>query len=260
MPDIKLVNTSLPKTDLSNSDTSLTTSLFKGHQLQVQHEKPVLHFTGYDYVVASILFLSFTAFVWLYVSNAKRLDQLIKGFYSNRSNNQSSRDEYSVTNRVGILLSLLFLFTISLFIGQVVDHLGLKVQISKVALYSVIIMVLIVMYLVKTALIRFLGFVFKTGKEAAEYSSSIFIFLNVLGLFMLPIVICLAFVKQINPNVFIYTGYFIILGFLCVRLIRGLVIGFNSNRVSKFYLFLYLCTLEIIPLVILIKLFKIYIE
>jgi hypothetical protein len=244
---------------MSQTDTSLAPSLFQNHQLQVHAIKPVIHYTSYDYVVAAILFLSFTVFVWLYVSNAKRLDQLIRGFYSNRSNNQLSRDEYSVTNRVGVLLSLLFLFTISLFIGQVVEHLGLKIQMRKTAMYASIVISLIVMYSVKTVLIRFSGFVFKTSKEAVEYASTMFIFLNILGLFMLPIVICLAFVKQINPDVFIYTGYFIILSFLCVRLIRGLVIGFNSNRVSKFYLFLYLCTLEIIPFIILVKLFRIYI-
>jgi hypothetical protein len=131
---------------------------------------------------------------------------------------------------------------------------------GKTAMYSTIAISLIVMYSVKAALIRFSGFVFKTNKESAEYASTMFIFLNILGLFMLPVVTCIAFVKQINPHVFIYVGYFIILSFLCVRLIRGLVIGFNSNRVSKFYLFLYLCTLEIIPLIILVKLFKIYIE
>jgi hypothetical protein len=86
-----------------------------------------------------------------------------------------------------------------------------------------------------------------------------FVFINLLGLIMLPVVICLEFVKHVNPVVFIYTGLFLIIGFLCMRLLRGIVIGMRSNRVSKFYLFLYLCTLEIVPFVILVKLFMLYI-
>jgi len=72
-------------------------------------------------------------------------------------------------------------------------------------------------------------------------------------------VMCLAFFRQVSPSVFIYAGYAIIGGFLAVRLIRGLAIGFNSSRVSKFYLFLYLCTLEILPFIVLVKLIMIYI-
>jgi hypothetical protein len=130
---------------------------------------------------------------------------------------------------------------------------------TPIALYSTLITAIIVMYLLKIALIRISGFIFKTGKEASEYISAIFLFINILGLFLLPVVICLAFIEKADPRIFIYTGYFIIGSFLCLRLLKGLVIGFGSNRVSKFYLFLYLCTLEIIPFVILIKLFKIFI-
>jgi len=74
-----------------------------------------------------------------------------------------------------------------------------------------------------------------------------------LGLFMLPVVMCLAFVKQISPLVFIYSGFGLISVFLFTRLARGLIIGFNSMRVSKFYLFLYLCTLEFLPLLFAVK-------
>lgn len=244
---------------ISHPDTSLSPSLFTGHELQPVHTEPVLHFTSYDYLVAFILFISFTAFVWLYVSNQKRLSQLIKGFYAFRYGNQLSRDEFSVSKRVGLLLSVLFLFTIILFIGQVVEYYGIDLRLSKTRMYVSLMIGLILMYLAKYLMIRFSGFIFKVGKEAQDYASAMFAFINILGLFMLPVVICLEFVKQVNPLVFIYAGCFFIAGFLCMRLIRGLVIGISSNRVSKFYLFLYLCTLEIVPLVILVKLFMLYI-
>jgi hypothetical protein len=250
---------SLKQINLSKTDTSTVPSLFKEHQLEATDPKPIIHYTHYDYLAASILFLSFCLFVWLYVSNRKRLNQLFKDFYG-RKGSRSAKEEYSFSNRGGFLLSILFLLTTSLFIGQLADYYGLKITSDKVRLYGTIMITLVVLYVVKIGVIRFTGFIFKTGKEAAEYISVMFIFLNLLGLFMLPVVICLSFVRQADPRIFIYTGYIIIGSFLCLRLLKGLVIGFGSNRVSKFYLFLYLCTLEIIPFIILIKLFTLYIK
>jgi hypothetical protein len=248
-------NTSIPAP--FNGDT-LAPSIFGQHQLQPTHLKPIVHLTNYDYLVSLILFISFCAFVWLYITNAKRLQQLIKGFYINRSGNQASRDDYSAFNRTGFLLSLLFLLTIPLFAGQVAEYSGITPRMSRTSMYVTISGILISMYLVKYIVIRLSGFIFRVSKEAQDYTNAMFVFINLLGLFMLPVVICLEFVKQVNPVVFIYTGGFFMIGFLCIRLLRGIVIGLSSNRVSKFYLFLYLCTLEIVPFVILLKLFMRY--
>jgi hypothetical protein len=249
---------SFPSTDLSKKDTSSAPSLFQEHLLPVKAEKPIIHHSNYDYIIALLLFFAFSVFVWLYVSNSKRLKQLIKGFYS-RQGNRASKEEYSIVNRPGLALSILFLLTITVFSVQVTEFYGINTGIRRVNLYAIICIGLVGMYLLKIGMVRLSGFIFKTGKEALEYTSAILIFINILGVFMLPVVICLTFVKQINPGIFIYTGYLIIGSFLCLRLLKGLVIGFGSNRVSKFYLFLYLCTLEIIPFIILIKLFMLYI-
>ncbi|MCW3083934.1 MAG: hypothetical protein JWP12_1300 [Bacteroidetes bacterium] len=244
---------------VSAKDTSLTNSLFKDNLLVPAGPKPAIHYTNYDYAVSLVLFISFVVFVWLYVSNRKRLNLLVKGFYTSKSSNQLSRDEYTASNRMGLILSLLFLLTITLFVGQVSDYYGLVFPGGKVIGYGIIVLVLLLLYAVKIITVQLSGFVFKTGKETAEYVSTLFVFINLLGLFMLPVVMCLAFFRQVSPTIFIYTGYAIILGFVCIRLIRGIVIGFNSNRVSKFYLFLYLCTLEIIPFILIVKLFILYV-
>lgn len=239
-------------------DTVHAPSLFKGHLLQEQHQKPIIHFTNYDYEVGVVLFFSFAVYVWLYVANRKKLNQLIKGFSLNRLANQASRDEYSGSNRSAVLLSVLFLITLTLFIGQTSLYFGYTFGESKPMLYFSIVVGLFLMYSVKIIGIKILGIIFKLGKEAGDYISSLFLFINILGLFMLPVVVGLTFVKQLNPLIFIYAGGVISVGFLCIRLLRGVLIGFNSNRVSGFYLFLYLCTLEILPFVIFLKLFLLY--
>ncbi|HEX8515376.1 MAG TPA: DUF4271 domain-containing protein [Bacteroidia bacterium] len=257
MPDL---TANIPKDTSAQADTFLSPSLFNGHELQPHHPGPVIHLTGYDYIVGIVLFVSFCTFVWLYAANRKKMEQLVRGFYLNRSGQQLSRDEYSVSNRVGFLLSILFLFVMSLFAGQIVEYYGLNVRMGRTYMYIFLVVGLIATYLTKYLVIRLSGFIFKLGKEAMDYSSAIFVFINILGLFMLPVVTCLEFVREVSPVVFIYAGYFLVLSFLCMRILRGIVIGFGSNRVSKFYLFLYLCTLEIVPIIILVKLFKLYVS
>ena len=241
-------------------DTSLTSSLFRDHLLEVKNDKPKLHFTNYDYTVAGILFLSFILYVWLYASNRKRLGQVIKGFYINRFANQLAREEFSFGNRVSLFLSTLFVLTLTLFISQVNQYYRITFPADNLILFLMIIGFIILMYTVKLIGVKFVGFVFQTPKESGDYIMTIFLFGNTLGLFLLPVVICLAFVKQISPSLFIYCGFGLIAVFFFTRLIRGLIIGFNSIRVSKFYLFLYLCTLEILPFVIMVKLFMLKVK
>ena len=241
-----------------STDTAAAPSLFQGHLLPEKHQDPILHFTNYDYEVGLVLFFSFIVYVWLYTVNRKRLHQLIKGFYLNRLSGPLSREEYVGSNRSAVLLSVLFLITITLFAGQTALYYNYNFSESRPMLYFSIATALFLMYSVKILVIRLIGAIFKLGKEAADYIATLFLFIHILGLFMLPVVVGLTFVKQLNPLIFIYTGFGIAVGFLCIRLLRGMLIGFSSARVSGFYLFLYPCTLEILPFVVFLKLFLLY--
>jgi hypothetical protein len=251
----------MPQKDSAISTTtkvqmdSLAPPLFSESLLKPVHEKPLLHFTRYDYTVAGVLFFAFVLFVWLYTVNRKRLNQVIRAFYISRYANQLSREEISIGNRVSIFLSLLFVITITLFVVQLNRYYHFSPVEESPLLFLIIGLTVAGIYFCKILVVKFFGFIFQTGKEAGEYTMSLFLFGNVLGLFMMPVVICLSFARQIPAQVFIYGGLAVIGTFLCARLVRGVIIGLNSSRVSTFYLFLYLCTLEILPFVVLVKLF-----
>jgi hypothetical protein len=251
---LNLLNMPHFSTDSAATTRENTTSLFQDHLLEPAAIKPEIHFTQYDYTVFGILFLAFVMFVWLYAANRKRLNQVLRSFYAGRFSTQS-REELSIGNRVSIFLSLLFIITMSLFALQVNRHYQLVDLPETVLLFLFIAMIIVLTYLGKVLVVRFFGFVFQTSKEAVEYLHSLFLFGNTLGIFMMPVVICLAFARNLPPVFFIYTGFGLIVTFLCARLVRGFIIGMNSARVSRFYLFLYLCTLEILPFIVLVKLF-----
>lgn len=242
-------------------DTTKSPSLFQNHSLEVKNPSPKIHFTKYDYWVAGILFLSFILFTWLYVSNRKKLNQIVKGFFIPRIANQLKRDEFSFSNRVAIFLWILFVLSLTLFFSELITFFHIPPpSLSTAFSYGIIAFFIIFIYLIKVIFIKVFGYIFQANKEASDYILMIYLYGNTLGLVLLPIVISIAFIRQISPAVFIYGGICLIALFILVRIIRGVIIGYNSTRFSLLYLFLYLCALEILPFVILAKLFLISIN
>jgi hypothetical protein len=240
-------------------DTTTQHSLFQNHLLSAQKEKPQLHHTNYDYWITGLFLFLYVLFVWLYTFNRKKLNQVVKRFYITRYANQLSRDELSIGNRVSFFLSIFFILTLTLFISQVMIYYGFHFYTGNIAVLGIVIALIVtIAYSIKFATIKLLGYVFQIQREAADYIMTVFLFCNTLGLFMLPIVMCLTFVKQIPPSIFIYTGMGLIATFILLRVARGILLGLNSSEISKFYLFVYLCTLEILPFVILVKLFTLH--
>ncbi len=236
--------------------TSSTPSLFQHHLLRGSISQQKIHYTDYDYSITGILLILYVMFVWLFVSNYKKLSQIIKGFYVNRYANQLTREEFSIGNRVSVFLSVFFVFTLTLFICRIISYYGFHTFTNNEAVLGIITAVSItVIYIIKFFIIKLFGYIFELQKEAADYMMTVFLFGNTLGLFMLPLIVCLAFVKQVPPVFFIYAGIGIIITLFCIRIIRGVILALNSSRISKFYLFLYLCALEILPLIVMMKLF-----
>ncbi len=245
--------------NLPVKDSVATPSLFQNNLLVPKSTKPSLHFTNYNYWVAGTFMFLFILFIWIYTTNQKKLGQVIRGFYQTRFANINARDEYSVGNRVSVFLSAFFVITVSIFVSQILAY--YHIQIYKNIPAEVIVgLLLVFIYSIKFVTIKLLGSIFLVQKEATEYIISIFLFCNVLGLFMLPLVICLLFMDQVPQSVFIDTGIVLVTIFLFIRMARGIFIGLKSQRVSKVYLFMYLCTLEILPFVLMAKLVLLKIE
>lgn len=241
----------MPKT------TNDTTSLFQNHLLQPESKKPEFHTTQYDYIPALIVFITFLLFVVLYTYNRKKVNNLFRAFYINRFANQLMREEVSMVNRTNTVLLSISFVVLSMFAFQLIKAFHISFPFSQNFLVWLVPLLLVCIYFLKIVLIKFLGGVFKTQTEANSYIFNVILFLNILGILSFPLVIGMEFMDTIPKNLFIYCGYAIISMLFITRLVKGVIIGINSSRVSGLYLFFYLCTLEILPVVILVKLFLI---
>ena len=110
-----------------------------------------------------------------------------------------------------------------------------------------------VAYSVKMVLLRFLSTVFDLEKPVALYIFNVFLMIMMIGLLLLPINILLAY----GPLQYRYWILLIAVGIITLlfayRLVRAIGIWIGIPGFSLFYLFLYLCTFEIAPLLIIWK-------
>ncbi len=108
-------------------------------------------------------------------------------------------------------------------------------------------------YLLKHLLVHLAGRLFDFPKEAAQYNFLILVFCCVLGLFLLPANLFLAFRQN--------TSYFLpfwvaatILVFYLFRWVRSLGLFGSFIAQNLLHFLLYLCAVEILPIALLIKL------
>lgn len=207
--------------------------------------------------IALVILLAFVLLVILRVFDWRRMKQLLSGITRISSVALYYREEYALTNRISILLTLNFLLCGALFITQVVSVFsGNSFAGQHFMLFLMVVGGLFVVYLLKWLIILFFGLIFNIKEPASEYSYTVFLFNKALGIILFPIVIALAFAVQIDPHWIVLTGLVLWGIMLVYRILRGVLIGIYTAGVSVLNLFIYLCTLEILPFVLITKVLR----
>jgi hypothetical protein len=85
-----------------------------------------------------------------------------------------------------------------------------------------------------------------------EYLVGIYHFYRIAGIIYLVFVLMILYTAFLPPRVYFIAG-FIVAGILYILRVFRLLLIFITRRVSIFYLILYLCALEILPVVIILK-------
>ena len=108
-------------------------------------------------------------------------------------------------------------------------------------------------FLLKHVLLKIIELIFPVRKEIRIYSFSIVIFSIILGFMLIPFNIISAFAAPGLVKLGIYGGLGTILIVYMFRFLRGLFIASKFITFHKFHFFMYLCAVEIAPVLILAK-------
>jgi ABC-type multidrug transport system permease subunit len=106
--------------------------------------------------------------------------------------------------------------------------------------------------LVKKLAYQALGSIFIDSSDTREFLFNMDNFNRGTGIILLPIVALIAYFPYENPVIAVFSGVFTTLVFYIMLLKRGVSI-LLKKQFPIFYLFLYLCTLEFLPLLLIYK-------
>ncbi|TND09489.1 MAG: hypothetical protein FD123_1295 [Bacteroidetes bacterium] len=208
-----------------------------------------------EYWIPGTLLFSFVLIVFLHVFDGRRFTQLLAGFVRMASVSQFYREEFSLTNRVSFLLTLNFLLTGGLFLYQALVFFGGEPAIGGALLFGILAGALLATYLVKLFALRVIGYIFQVQEVMTEYGYNVLLFNKTLGLLLFPVSVLIAFAVQLEVEWLVWTGFVLWSMILVYRILRGVMLAIQVPGISAFNLFLYLCTLEILPFVVITKVF-----
>ncbi|MDA8858013.1 DUF4271 domain-containing protein [Flavobacteriales bacterium] len=179
----------------------------------------------------------------LYWKHAKLL---FMGVFAQRYANQFLREENAFTERVNAITFFLMSINFTLIVSKITESVELR-TVGLIFIY------VIVFFFFKIGLIKLLGFILKTkdlSKLAVFFSM---LFDRTLGFILFPLVVLLYFFSFEVSNIVLVISCILFLILVLMKLFWVWKIGTNAFGLPQFYIFLYLCTLEIFPLLILGK-------
>jgi len=195
-------------------------------------------------IIFVLLTISFLLIAILRASYWKHAKLLFMGVFAQRYANQYLREENAFTERVNFITFLLMTINFSLILLKFVP---------KTSLLEVVFLIGSVMlfFILKIGVMLFCGKIFMMQDVAKLGVFFSFLFDRVLGIFIFPLGVMLYFFTfEITITLFIVISIVCAL-LLLLKLFWLWKIGTNSFGFSQFYIFLYLCILEISPLLLL---------
>jgi hypothetical protein len=111
---------------------------------------------------------------------------------------------------------------------------------------------LIVIFTLKFIVYRFIGWVFRVQEATSRYLFQSSVMSKAFGLVLMPLVVLFPFLEPEARHWIPSIGFSVFVLMYVVQVGRGIVANLRGG-LSGYYIFLYLCALEILPLSILIK-------
>lgn len=250
---LKIINDSILFTD---SSTTIGSSIIKNPESFIT-DLPKDDFlysikenNSHDWLTLLLLL----GFVLLAISKfvfRKRFNDLFKAFWARNYSNQLMRDGNIFKEQFGLTMLLLYIVSIPIFYALSIlfffPNKGIELNLPLVIQIAAL---PILLWIYRFIFIKTTAFIFKTTKPSNEILTQLLIFNFLSGIVVLPFITLFYYSES---STFLIFGIVIWSIIQIYRFIRLFVLGFSYSIFSGLHLFLYLCTLEIVPIVILIK-------
>jgi hypothetical protein len=207
------------------------------------------NFDGRFYLIIGMLF--YLAFIK--VTFPKYFSNLFQLIFQSPVRQKQTREQLQQNNLAALFSNILFILNASIFVSLIaVKNAWVDLSLYNCMLYCAI--AFTGLYLFKFLFLWFSGWLFSQGEAIGNYSFIVFLTNKVMGVFLIPAILLLAF-SPVSVQDFAYKTALIVISILFVyRYLISFSIVRASLKVSAFHFFLYLCTCEVLPMFVLYKL------
>jgi len=199
-----------------------------------------------------LIIVLFIIFAYLRKVFSKKMSLITNSFIHFKHTAQLQREGNIYNDRDFYILMCLSFLIFSTLVFVLFDFYKYTLFQQLLWLYKILAVVLF-LYFFKLLIVRFLTNVFKLERLYTEYTLSYHVFFATYNLIFL----FLSLIFLYNSNYFIYLSIIIVtIIFFILFLFRLFIILKSLGFFSPLYFFLYICILEILPLLVLYKMLK----
>ena len=183
----------------------------------------------------------------------KLINPIIVSIFNYQTANNLYRNRNSFFQRASFALNFIFFFSGGLFLYQISTLYDFNIlNYSPIINFLILTAGLSVWFFLKFITIHLIGYFSLSENLFNEYFFNISLHINTMGLVLIPITILASYAHYPYNNIFIYIGIGLAILFYVARAFRLFLI-FYTKRTLILYGILYLCALEILPFLILVK-------
>jgi len=203
------------------------------------------------------IILLLVVFAVLRRSFTKEISLIFEALFSSRTLNQINREEGLFSSWPFVILYVLLALVIGTFLYLCERHLHIDYSASGFQGLISLSLIVFLFFTLKVISLRVLAFIFNLKKVVGEYISVLFISYSAAGILFLPLTAAVSLTPSRFVEIYIYLGLLMTAFIFFWQFIRVGAAVLSEHRFPIVYLLLYICALEICPLIVLIKLLSI---
>ena len=209
--------------------------------------------------IIGIILVSFIILAWIRLFYNKLLVPTFQSCLNYQTSYNLFRDRSSLSLKVSFSLNIIFYLNTGLFLYLVFNYFGITFfNVNGIITFLLYAGFLMTIYVAKWIVCSVTGYISLTQKAFSEYLFNVFLFNRNLGLLLFPFLIGIPYIADYLTPIFVHAGIIVIVILYLLRIFRGITI-FLKEGFSIFYMILYLCALEFLPLILFFRLFQSFI-
>lgn len=192
-------------------------------------------------------------FAWARVYYSQIMSQTVQASTNFQVAVRMFKDKSMLQNQLDYILYVIYFLSMAYFLFYLEEREGLlPYGIRGVTLYLFNLALLMGVFLSRIFMINLLGSLFNQLSLFREYLYHLFIFNKLMGILILPMLLFVVYTRGAFQEAVIWVALGGVGVVLIMRIIRGIAFSLKKD-ISIFYMFLYLCALEIVPLALLYR-------